>query len=79
MNNTQIGVTAQEIGQEYVFYDPSAAQNNIAMHAGGTEMLRVAPEGFYVRGIRVEADENEAKIVYKAFKAYLMWAELNRR
>ena len=49
------------------------------MIAGGSEMLRVAPDGFYVRGERVPADDNEAVTVYNAFKQFLVWAEMNRR
>ncbi len=54
-------------------------QNSLTMHAGGTEMLRVAKDGFYVRGQKVPADDKEAETVYNAFKAFLTWAELNRR
>ena len=54
-------------------------ENNVTMVAGGVEMLKVAEDGFYVRGEKVPADENEAKIVYEAFKAFLMWAELHRK
>jgi hypothetical protein len=53
--------------------------NQITMSTAGTEMLRIAEDGFYVRGIRVEADEREAKIVYEAFKAFLAWSELSRK
>lgn len=56
-----------------------AAQNNITCYAGGTEMLRVAQDGFYVRGVKVEQDDKEAEKVYNAFKQFLVWAELNRR
>ena len=56
-----------------------AAQNQISCWAGGTEMLRVAQDGFYVRGQRVPADDKEAEIVYNAFKQFLVWSELNRR
>ena len=56
-----------------------AAQNQISCWAGGTEMLRVAQDGFYVRGERVPADDKEAETVYNAFKQFLVWAELNRR
>ena len=55
------------------------AQNNISCWAGGTEMLRVAQDGFYVRGEKVPADDKEAETVYNAFKQFLVWAELNRR
>ena len=60
--------------------DDVVAQNNdVTMIAGGTEMLRVAEDGFYVRGVRVPADDQEAKTVYRAFKEMLTWANLNRR
>lgn len=52
--------------------------NNIVLHSAGTEMLRVADDGFYVRGVRVEQDETEAKQVYDAFKSWLTWATLNQ-
>jgi hypothetical protein len=48
------------------------------MMTGNTEMLRVAEDGFYVRGIRVEADHKEAATVYTAFKEFLVWSRLSR-
>jgi hypothetical protein len=45
--------------------------------AGGAEMLRVSTDGFWVRGVRVEQDDNEAETVYNAFKAWMTWAQLN--
>ncbi len=54
-------------------------QNSLTMIAGGTEMLRVARDGFYVRGVKVTQDDKEAETVYNAFKQFLVWAELNRR
>ncbi len=56
-----------------------AARNNVTMIAGGIEMLRVAQDGFYVRGQKVPADDKEAETVYNAFKQFLVWAEMNRR
>lgn len=32
-----------------------------------TEMLRIAPDGFYVRGVKLEQDAAEARKVYEAF------------
>jgi hypothetical protein len=52
--------------------------DTISMIAGGTEMLKVTPDGFYVRGVRVPADEKEAEKVYKGFKQFLVWSELHR-
>ncbi len=52
--------------------------NNITCLAGGAEMLRVGPDGFWVRGQKVPQDDNEAEAVYNAFKAWMSWAQLNR-
>ncbi len=56
-----------------------AMQNSLTMIAGGTEMIRIAQDGFYVRGVKVTQDDKEAETVYNAFKQFLTWAELNRR
>ena len=69
----------QPDGENYFTVQDSTKPNNITMQAGGTEMLRVAPDGFYVRGVKVPADAKEAETVYNAFKQFLVWAELNRR
>jgi len=37
----------------------------------------VAKDGFYVRGVKVEADAKEAKAVYEAFKSWMTYAILN--
>jgi hypothetical protein len=42
-------------------------------------MLKIGPDGFWVRGVKVPADDKEAETVYNAFKQFLTWAELNRR
>jgi hypothetical protein len=54
----------------------SAEPNNIVCQAGGVEMLRVGPNGFWVRGVRVAQDDKEAETVYNAFKAWMTWASL---
>jgi hypothetical protein len=56
------------------FKDPTP--NNIICLAGGEEMLRVGPDGFWVRGVKVEQDEKEAQAVYNAFKQWMAWASL---
>lgn len=76
------GFEAVEVGQLIpgaVLSASETAQNTITCFAGGTEMLRVAQDGFYVRGVKVPADDKEAKTVYEAFKQFLVWSELNRR
>ena len=50
--------------------------NAITCLTGGTEMLRVGPDGFWVRGVKVEQDEQEAQAVYNAFKQWMAWASL---
>lgn len=52
--------------------------NNISCMAGGAEMLRVSPDGFWVRGVKVAQDDKEAEIVYNAFKSWMSWAQLNK-
>ena len=52
--------------------------NNITMFAGGSEMLKVAEDGFYVRGVKVTQDDKEAETVYNAFKEFLVWSRLSR-
>lgn len=58
-----------------------AARNTITFCAGNsnTEMLKVGKDGFWVRGIKVDQDDKEAEKVYNAFRAWMVWAELNRR
>ena len=79
---TNYGFTAQEVGtliENATISVSEQAQNQVSCWAGGTEMLRVAQDGFYVRGQKVPADDKEAETVYNAFKQFLVWAEFNRR
>lgn len=62
---------------EITFREPEP--NNIICYAGATEMLKIGPDGFWVRGVKVPADDKEAATVYTAFKQFLVWSELNRR
>ena len=61
----------------YEFCDPEP--NSVSLNAGADEMIRVAADGFYVRGVRVPADGKEAETVYLAFKQWLAWANLQRK
>ena len=58
------------------YSDSRLGANDISLTAAGDEMLRVAKDGFYVRGVRVEADAKEAKAVYEAFKQWMTYAIL---
>ena len=75
------GIIAQEV-REFVpspfLSATEPPKNNITFHTGQEEMLRVTEDGFYVRGVKVEADEKEAAAVYKAFKAFLVHHALTR-
>lgn len=53
-------------------------KNTMNFYAGSDKMLTIAPDGFYIRGVKVEQDENEAKKVYESFTQWLVWAHLQR-
>ena len=73
---TYTGALDLDMGNDW-YSDGRLGANDINLTAGGEEMLRVAQDGFYVRGVRVEADEKEAKAVYEAFKSWMTYAILN--
>jgi hypothetical protein len=73
---TYTGALDLEIGNDWSF-DNRLGTDEINLTAGGGEMLRVAKDGFYVRGVKVEADAKEAKAVYEAFKQWMTYAILN--
>ena len=54
------------------------SKSYISLTAAGEPMLEVREDGFYVRGVKLEQDEKEAREVYESFKAWLAWAQLNR-
>lgn len=85
------GIIAQEVGEAFsemyilndqkptpVFSVTAPPQNNIIFHSGLNETLKITEDGFYVRGVKVEADEKEAVAVYKAFKEFLVYHALTR-
>ena len=57
--------------------DPDAAITMMA--SGADEMIRVTKDGFWVRGVKVEQDEQEAETVYNAFKQWMAWAALTQQ
>ena len=78
---SSIAVTANDNGwmdyKDWLYHDQNT-HNNITLTGGGEEMLRIAKDGFYIRGVKVEADAKEAEEVYKAFKQWLTWASLSK-
>ena len=63
---------------EYEFTNVNEQPNTITCLAGGKEMLRVGPEGFWVRGVKVPQDDQEAQAVYNAFKQWMAWMSLGK-
>lgn len=53
-------------------------ESNITMYSRANEILKITEDGFYVRGVKVPADENEAAAVYRAFKQWLVEHALTR-
>ena len=63
----------------YTFDDPTLEPNTMSMIVGDShEMLKITPEGFWVRGQKVPQDENEARLVYNAFREFLTYSALTR-
>jgi hypothetical protein len=58
--------------------DNTSYKNSIILNNKGVEMLRVAEDGFYVRGTKVPVNDKEAATVYTAFKEFLVWSRLSR-
>lgn len=54
-------------------------KTSITLAHNTEEWIRITPEGFYVRGIKVPADDKEAVTVYNAFKEFLTWANMTRQ
>lgn len=50
---------------------PEEIKNSISFNISGIEMLKVASDGFYVRGEKAPIDQNEANTVYHAFRHWL--------
>lgn len=62
--------------EKYKFQDPEPS--NVVLMAGADEMLKISPDGFWVRGVKVEQGPKEALEVYNAFKSWLTWSQLTR-
>ena len=68
----------QRVEEPPSFYIEGPAEKNIVLHCGNKEMLRIAEDGFYVRGVRLKQDDKEIKEVYNCFKEWLTWSTMNR-
>ena len=65
-------------GPTYTFHGNGEYQNSVSFMCKGEEMLRCGPDGFFVRGLKVDQDDTEAKQVYNSFKEWLVWQQLSR-
>ena len=67
----------------YTIRDPGLEPNSVIFHTGTdheqVEMLKITKDAFYVRGVKVEQDAKEAKLVYDAFHEWMVWAAISRK
>ena len=79
----QVGIAAADVFSspdlDLEWGDYITTSDNIVFNIGSTEMIKISPEGFWVRGVLVKQDCQEAQTVYEAFKNFLIWNELNKR
>ena len=78
MNMQSPNLAVDDAGPTYTFHNDSQYENSITFMSKGEEMLRCGPNGFWVRGKKIEQDDNEARVVYNSFKEWLTWQQLNR-
>ncbi len=61
------------------FDDTLEVTQTIVFSCGaGSEMLKITPAGFWVRGVEVPQGPDEARLVYEAFQQWMLWASLTR-
>lgn len=72
----------QNLFEEFTHIDQYGNQfdkDEITFRNKTCEMLRITPDGFYVRGVKVPEDQDEAQAVYNAFKNWLVWNTLESK
>jgi hypothetical protein len=62
----------------YTLLESNPSPPSIVCYAGPDEMLKVGPDGFWVRGVKVPQDEKEAETVYNAFLQWMSYMALTR-
>jgi hypothetical protein len=50
---------------------------DIVLYQGSEEMLKISPQGFWVRGQLVPQDSNEGTAVYQAIRQWAIWNRLH--
>ena len=73
-----IGLGCRSMDNEFKDLEPDIRLDNFIGKSDTQEMIRITPEGFWVRGVKVPADEHEAQAVYNAFKRWLVESEMRR-
>jgi len=70
-------VAINEVHSEVAMTAAELYPNSVIFHHAktGEPVLRIAEDGFYVRGIRVPVDENEAMSVYHSFLEWMISAK----
>jgi len=69
----------KDLNVEYELWENESKNNTVIFNAGtDDEMLKITPDGFYVRGVAVEQGPGEAEVVYKAFKEFMTWAIISK-
>jgi hypothetical protein len=67
VEDSGVGLSSVILSHSFVFNAPP-----------NTEMLRVSPNGFYVRGIKLEQDETEARQLFDALMNFMSGRGLNK-
>jgi len=68
--------TSQLTPMPVLTMSPEIDGSSITFWANESEMLKLTPTGFCVRGQPVPVDEQEAREVYQAFRQWMTWAGL---
>ena len=71
-------VTNQDYPQNNIISSNNISQDTITFVVDNIEMLKITPTGFYVRGVKLEQDENESKLIHDALKQFLEYNQLKR-
>ena len=51
---------------------------NTGPNSDRSEMLKITPAGFWVRGVKVPQGPDEARVVYETFQQWMLWAALSQ-
>lgn len=81
MNNIQplkYIIDLNEFPQNNTISSNNISQDTVMFVVDNIEMLKITPTGFYVRGVKLEQDENESKLIYDSLKQFLEYNQLKR-